>query len=174
MPTVIERPKAVTMKGNPLTLVGPRLEPGDKAPDFRVVDQAWSPVTLASTGSRVRVFSVVPSLDTGICSAQTKRVNDAAARLKDTVGFYSISTDLPFAQKRWCSEAAVDLVTTLSDHIETSFGQAYGTLVKEMRIESRAIFILDAQGVIRYVEYVPEIAQHPDYDAALAALAKLV
>jgi thiol peroxidase len=154
--------------------VGPELKAGDRAPDFSVVDLSWSRVTLASTGSRARLFSVVPSLDTGICSAQTKRMNDEAARLGDRVGFYTFSMDLPFGSKRWCGDNGVANVTVLADHIDASFGLAYGTLVKERRHESRAIFVLDAQGILRHVEYVKEMAEHPNYEAALAALSKLV
>lgn len=174
MPTMTERTNAFTVKGKPVTLVGPELKPGDRAPDFKVVDQGWSPVTLATTGNRARFFSVVPSLDTGICSAQTKRFDEESARLGDAVAFYSISMDLPFGTKRWSAESHAERVAVLSDHIDASFGQAYGTLVKEMRMESRAVFIIDANGIIRYVEYVPEMAQHPNYEAALAALTSLV
>jgi thiol peroxidase len=151
-----------------LTLVGPELKPGDPAPDFEVVDNSLNPVNLAATGNAVRIFSVVPSLDTPVCDAQTKRFNDEAAKLAG-VEVYTISMDLPFAQKRWCGAFGVDRVKMLSDHRHASFGQAYGTLIKELRIESRAIFVLDKDNVIRYVEYVKEVADFPDYEAALNA-----
>lgn len=156
------------MKGNPLTLIGPELKVGDKAPDFEVVDGALAPVGLAGTGHNVRIFSVVPSLDTPVCDAQTKRFNEEAAKLSG-VDIYTISMDLPFAQKRWCGAFNVERVKMLSDHRAGSFGAAYGTLIKELRIESRAIFVLDKDNVLRHVEYVKEVPDHPNYDAALSA-----
>jgi thiol peroxidase len=164
----MERPGATTLKGNPLTLVGPELKPGDKAPDFEVVDVTLSPVNLSGTGNSVRIFSVVPSLDTPVCDAQTKRFNEEAAKLPG-VDIYTISMDLPFAQKRWCGAFGVDRVKMLSDHRSASFGANYGTLIKELRIECRAIFVLDKDNVIRHVEYVKEVGDHPNYEAALAA-----
>ncbi|MCL6507375.1 MAG: thiol peroxidase [Bryobacteraceae bacterium] len=169
----MERPGATTLKGNPLTLVGPELKPGDKAPDFEVVDLTLSPVNLAATGNSVRIFSVVPSLDTPVCDAQTKRFNEEAAKLPG-VDIYTISMDLPFAQKRWCGAFGVDRVKMLSDHRSASFGTNYGTLIKELRIECRAIFVVDKDNVIRHVEYVKEVGDHPNYEAALAAARALV
>lgn len=167
----MERTGAVTLKGNPMTLVGPEVKPGDKAPDFSVVDKNLKPVTLADTGNKVRIISVVPSLDTPVCDAQTKRFNTEASRLKDKdVDILSVSMDLPFAQRRWCDAFAVDDVRMLSDHKDASFGAAYGTLIKELRIESRAIFVLDRDNTIRYVEYVKEVTDHPNYEAALNAV----
>ena len=156
------------MKGNPLTLIGPQLEVGDHAPDFSVVDGSLSPVNLEKTGNHVRIISVVPSLDTPVCDLQTKRFNEEAAKLPG-VDILTISMDLPFAQKRWCGAFGVDRIKMLSDHRSASFGEAYGTLIKDLRIESRAIFVLDKDNVIRHVEYVKEVADHPNYDAALAA-----
>lgn len=164
----MERPGATTLKGNPLTLIGPELKSGDKAPNFEVTDNALQTVTLGSTGQAVRIFSVVPSLDTPVCDAQTKRFNEEAARLPG-VEIYTVSMDLPFAQKRWCGAMGVDKVKMLSDHKTGSFGQAYGTLIKELRIESRAIFVVDPNNVVRHAEYVKEVADHPNYDAALSA-----
>lgn len=164
----MERPGATTLKGNPLTLLGPELKVGDKAPDFKAVDDSLKPVDLAATGSGVRIFSVVPSLDTPVCDAQTKRFNEEAGKLGD-IKIYTFSMDLPFAQKRWCGAMGVDHVKMVSDHREGSFGQAYGTLIKEMRILSRAIFVLDKNNVIRHVQYVKEVGDHPNYEAALAA-----
>jgi thiol peroxidase len=164
----MERPGAVTMKGNPLTLLGPELKPGDKAPDFHVVDGTLSTVDLSKTGGKVRIVSVVPSLDTPVCDLQTKRFNEEAAKLPN-VDILTVSMDLPFAQKRWCGAFGIDNVKMLSDHRDASFGMAYGTLVKDMRIECRAIFVLDSGNVIRHVEYVKEIADHPNYEAALSA-----
>ncbi|MBM3775679.1 MAG: thiol peroxidase [Acidobacteria bacterium] len=164
----MERPGATTLKGNPLTLLGPELKPGDKAPDFRLVDNSLNTVTLADTGSSVRIISVVPSLDTPVCDAQTKRFNEEAARLPD-VSIVTVSMDLPFAQKRWCGAFGVDRLQMLSDHRDGSFGSSYGTLIKELRIESRAIFVVDRNNVIRHAEYVKEVADHPNYDTALSA-----
>jgi thiol peroxidase len=151
-----------------MTLIGPELRVGDAAPDFDVVNDSLQRVTLETTGNKVRVFSVVPSLDTPVCDAQTKRFNDEAARLGG-VDFYTVSMDLPFAQKRWCGAFGVDHVKMLSDHRNASFGEHYGTLIKELRIESRAIFVVDGENKVRHVEYVKEVADFPNYEAALAA-----
>jgi thiol peroxidase len=156
------------LKGNPLTLIGPELKAGDKAPDFNLVDNGLKNVTLADTGNNVRILSVVPSLDTPVCDAQTKRFNEEAAKLPG-VDILSVSMDLPFAQKRWCGAFGVDNVKMLSDHRDGSFGSHYGTLIKELRIESRAIFVLDRSNTVRHAEYVKEVAEHPNYDAALSA-----
>ena len=164
----MERKGAVTLRGNPLTLIGPELKAGDAAPDFECVDFTLKPVTLAGTGSNVRIFSVVPSLDTPVCDAQTKRFNDELAKLPG-VEVLTVSMDLPFAQKRWCGAFGVDRVKMLSDHKSGSFGAAYGTLIKELRIQSRAIFVVDKDNVVRHVEYVKEVTDHPDYQAALQA-----
>jgi len=149
----MERLGATTMRGNPLTLIGPELKAGDKAPDFKLVDNSLKNVTLADTGHNVRIISVVPSLDTPVCDAQTKRFNEEAAKLPG-VDILTVSMDLPFAQKRWCGAFGVDKVKMLSDHRDGSFGSNYGTLIKDLRIESRAIFVLDQSNTIRHVEYV--------------------
>ena len=149
-------------------MLGPALKPGDKAPDFKAVDDSLKDVNLAGTGNGVRIFSVVPSLDTPVCDAQTKRFNEEAGKLPD-VTMYTFSMDLPFAQKRWCGAYGVDHVKMVSDHRDGSFGQAYGTLIKDLRIMSRAIFVIDKSNVIRHAEYVKEVADHPNYEAALAA-----
>jgi len=156
------------MRGNPLTLIGPELKVGEKAPDFKLVDNNLKNVTLADTGRNVRIISVVPSLDTPVCDAQTKRFNEEAAKLP-AVDILTVSMDLPFAQKRWCGAFGVDKVKMLSDHRDGSFGSNYGTLIKDLRIESRAIFVLDTNNTIRHVEYVKEVAEHPNYDTALSA-----
>ena len=156
------------MRGNPLTLIGPELKPGDTAPDFSVTDNGLKPVTLKDTGNSVRIISVVPSLDTPVCDAQTKRFNEEAAKLPD-VEILTVSMDLPFAQKRWCGAFGVDKVKMLSDHRDGSFGTNYGTLIKDMRIESRAIFVIDQKNKIRHAEYVKEVADFPNYEAALTA-----
>lgn len=164
--------RTTTFKGGPLELVGPELKAGDAAPDFSAVDKGLQPVSLASTGSKVRVFSVVPSLDTPVCDMQTKKFNEAAASMSG-VDFYTVSVDLPFAQNRWCNSFGVDNVKMISDHRDVSFGQAYGTLIKDWRIESRAIFVVAPDNTLAYVEYVPEVADHPNYDAALAKAKEL-
>jgi len=168
----MERAGATTLRGNPLTLIGPELKAGDRAPEFEVVDTTLQPVSLAKTGGKVRIFSVVPSLDTPVCDMQTKRFNDEAAKLPG-VDIYTVSMDLPFAQKRWCGAFGVDNIKMVSDHKTGSFGEAYGTLIKELRIESRAIFVVDKEGTIRHAEYVKEVADHPNYDAALGCARSL-
>ena len=164
--------RTTNFKGMPFELAGPELKVGDTAPDFQAVDKTLQPITLASTGERVRVFSVVPSLDTPVCDMQTKKFNDEAAKLP-SVGFYTVSVDLPFAQNRWCNNFGVDHIKMISDHKFASFAENYGTLIKDWRVESRAIFVVDAGNVIRYVEYVPEVAAHPDYEAALTKVREL-
>ncbi|MBL8173746.1 MAG: thiol peroxidase [Bryobacterales bacterium] len=164
----MERPGATTLRGNPLTLVGPELKAGDKAPNFETVDNALQTVDLGKTGNTVRIFSVVPSLDTPVCDAQTKRFNEEAAKLSG-VDIYTVSMDLPFAQKRWCGAFGVDKVKMISDHRAGSFGEAFGTLIKELRIHSRAIFVVDKDNTIAHAEYVKEVADHPNYETALAA-----
>jgi thioredoxin-dependent peroxiredoxin len=165
----MERPGATTLQGNPMTLIGPELKVGDTAPDFSMVDGSLKAVTLAGTGASTRIFSVVPSLDTPVCDAQTKRFNEESVKLPG-VEIYTVSMDLPFAQKRFCNSFAVDHIKMLSDHKDGSFGKAYGTLIKELRIHSRAIFVVGPDNKIKYVEYVPEVGSHPNYEAVLAAV----
>jgi thiol peroxidase len=172
MPT--ERPNATTMKGNPLTLLGDALKPGDKLPNFTVADNGLKPVTAADTNGTVRIVSTVPSLDTPVCDTETRRFNQEASQLGGQVKVLTVSMDLPFAQKRWCGAAGVNHVQTLSDYKTGDFGLATGTLIKELHLLSRAIFVVDKDGVVRYVEYVPEIASEPDYAKALAAAKALV
>lgn len=164
-----EREAAVTFQGGPLTLVGPELQVGDQAPDFDVIDGDLEAVNLASSAGKVRLIAAVPSLDTPVCSDQTKRFAEALSGLPDNVQVLTISADLPFAQGRWCGAEGVEM-TTLSDHRELSFANAYGVLIKELKLLTRAIFVVDAEDKITYVEIVPEVTDHPDYDAALAAV----
>jgi thiol peroxidase len=164
-----ERKGAVTMRGNPLTLVGPELKAGDRAPDFQALDGKLQEVTLGASQGKVRIFSVIPSLDTPVCDQQTRRFNQEAAGLGDDVVIYTVSADLPFAANRWCGAAGVDKVKTLSDHRAMAFGDAWGTHVKELRLDARAVFVVDAKDKVVHAEYVKEIAEHPNYDAALAA-----
>ena len=166
---MMERENAVTLKGNPFTLVGPELKVGDQAPEFETIGKDLKPVTLADTGDGVRVFSVVPSLDTPVCDAQSRRFSEEAVQLPN-VTFYTISMDLPFSQSRWCGAAGVENLTMLSDHRGAVFGSNYGTLIKELRLNCRAIFVVDQEGTLRHVEYVREVAEHPDYEAALQAM----
>ena len=154
-----------------MTLIGPELKVGDSAPDFSVVDDSLKDVNLATTGTGTRIFSVVPSLDTPVCDAQTKRFNEESARLPG-VQIFTVSMDLPFAQKRFCNSFALDNIRMLSDHRSGSFGEAYGTLIKDLRIHSRAIFVVGSDNKLRYVEYVPEVGSHPNYEAVLAAVTK--
>ncbi|HOZ49840.1 MAG TPA: thiol peroxidase [Candidatus Hydrogenedentes bacterium] len=165
-----ERPGAVTFQGNPLTVLGDPLEVGDAAPDFELLSNALEPVCLADSAGKVRLISVVPSLDTPVCDTQTRKFNEKIAACGDNVVGLTVSADLPFAQARWCGAAGIDRVQTLSDHRTMAFGDAYGTHIKELRLEARAVFVVDAEGIIRYVQYVPEITTEPDYEAALAAL----
>lgn len=163
-----ESARTTTLKGNPFPLAGPQLNVGDTAPDFEVVDGSLQKMNLEKTGKAVRIFSVVPSLDTPVCDAQTKRFEDEAGKMSE-VRIYTISMDLPFAQKRWCGSFGINRVSMLSDHLTGSFGEHYGTLIPDLRIESRAIFVLDADGKLKHVEYVKEVGDHPDYEAALGA-----
>ena len=159
---------SVTFKGNPVTLVGNEVKVGQKAPNFSVLANDLSTVTLDDTKGRVRIISVVPSLDTAVCDQQTRRFNEEAASL-DGVSILTISVDLPFAQKRWCAAAGIEQVQTLSDHRTLSFGQAYGTVIEELRLLTRAVFVVDRNDTITYAEYVPEVTGHPNYEAALEA-----
>jgi thiol peroxidase len=169
-----ERTGLITMRGNPLTLIGQEIKPGDPAPDFESLDNELKPVRFSSFRGKVVVISAVPSLDTPVCDMETRRFNSEAAKLSDDIIILTISMDLPFAQKRWCGAAGVDKVITLSDHREAEFGNAYGVLIKELRLLARAVFVADAEGVVRYVQLVKEVAEEPDYDAVISAAKKLV
>jgi thiol peroxidase len=166
-----KRSNAVTFKGNPLTLVGPQLKAGDKAPNFSCLN-GLDPVTLASTPAKARLFCAVPSLDTPVCSMETKKFDEAIASFKDKLAAYTVSLDLPFAQKRFCTAENVANMQTLSDVHDRSFGQNYGVLIEGLPLAllSRAVFVVDKNGTITYAEYVPEVASHPNYDAAIAAV----
>lgn len=169
-----ERTGLVTMKGNPITLMGPELKVGDKAPDFVAVDNDLNPVSFDSFRGKVCILSSVPSLDTPVCDMETRRFNAEAGLLGGKVEIITISMDLPFAQKRWCGAAGVDRVQTLSDHRDAAFGQAYGVLIKGLRLLARAVFVVDEEGIIRYTELVNEIASEPNYDSVLQAVKELV
>ena len=169
----IERPGVVTLKGGELTLLGPELKVGVQAPDFAVVDKDLKPVSLTDTEGSVRIFSVVPSLDTPVCDTQTRRFNREASELPG-VQIYTISMDLPFAQSRWCAAAEISKIKMLSDYQTGDFGQKYGTLIKGLRLDTRAIFVVDQEGTLQHVEYVGEVGDHPDYEAALQVARKLI
>jgi thiol peroxidase len=167
-----ERTGVVTFKGNPVTLSGPEIKPGQTAPDFNVVDNGLQTVRLSDAGGKVLILSSVPSLDTPVCDRETRRFNEEASKLGDQVEVWTISMDLPFAQKRWCGAADITRVRTVSDFREHSFGQSYGVLIKDTAlagIDARAIFVVGKDGKIKHVEYVKEIANEPDYEAALKA-----
>ncbi|WP_248924895.1 thiol peroxidase [Paenibacillus hamazuiensis] len=169
-----ERTGVATLKGNPITLVGPELKAGDKAPDFKLNKNLTEQVSLSDYAGKVKLISVVPSLDTGVCDAQTRRFNEEAAKLGENVVILTVSVDLPFAQSRWCGAAGVDKVITLSDYKDRNFGQSYGVLIKELQLDMRSIFVLDANDTIQYVEYLKEMTEHPNYEAAVEAVKKLV
>ncbi|MFC5558302.1 thiol peroxidase [Ureibacillus thermophilus] len=164
----------VTFKNKPVTLLGNEVKVGDKAPDFTVLANDLSPVTLKDSEGKIRLFATVPSLDTGVCDAETRRFNEEASKLGEDVVVYTVSVDLPFAQKRWCGAAGIDRVITVSDHKDLSFGKAYGVVIEELRLLARAVFVVDREGVVRYVEYVSETTNHPNYEAAIAAVKELL
>ena len=168
-----ERTDLVTMKGQSLTLLGSEVRVGQKAPDFEVVANDLSTVKFSSFLGKVCIISSVPSLDTSVCDMMTRRFNQEADKLGQDVVVLTISMDLPFAQKRWCSAAGVKNVQTLSDHREASFGKAFGVLIKELRLLARAVFVVDNEGVLGYTQIVPEMTDEPDYEAALNAVKQL-
>ncbi len=168
-----ERTGVVTFQGAPLTLVGSEIRVGDMAPDFSVVDNDLNPATLADFKGKKLVIAAVPSLDTPVCDMEVRRFNAEAASLSSDVKILTMSMDLPFAQKRWCGAAGVDAVQTLSDYMDASFGEAYGVLIKELRLLARAVFVVDPGGKVLHVEYVPDITHEPDYQKALDAVKSL-
>ena len=170
----MERKDVITMKGNPLTLVGDEVKVGDAAADFEVVANDLSTVKLSSFLGKVCIISSVPSLDTPVCDTMTRRFNEAAGELGEDVVVLTISMDLPVAQSRWCGAAGVENVQILSDHREADFGEAFGVLIKELRLLARAVFVVNKEGIIRYIEIVDELTNEPDYEAALKAAKELV
>jgi len=164
-----ERTGIITMRGNALTLAGSPVQVGQQAPAFTALDTNLAPRTLSEFKGKVVILSVVPSLDTPTCDLQTRRFNAEAAGLSQDVAILTVSMDLPFAQKRWCGAAGVDQLTTLSDHRDASLGLGYGLLIKELRLLARAVLVIDRKGVVVYQQIVPEVADEPDYAAALAA-----
>ncbi len=168
-----ERTGKITMKGNPLTLMGRELKIGDTAPDVVLANNDLASVSLSSYQGKVCIISSVPSLDTPVCDMETRRFNEEAGTLGDDVAIITVSMDLPFAQKRWCGAAGVDKVITLSDYGDMSFGNAYGVLIKELKLLARAVFVLDRQGIIQYIQLVNEVTEEPNYQEILDAVGKL-
>jgi thiol peroxidase len=167
----MKRTAAVTLKGNPVDLKGRALKVGDEAPDFKLQDNALGDVTLASSAGKTRIIATIPSLDTSVCALETKRFNDEAKNLSN-VEVLVVSMDLPFGAKRWCGTENVESAKTLSAHRCTDFGNDYGVLISGGPLDrcfARAIFVVDAAGKIKHVEYVSEISAHPNYEAAIAA-----
>ena len=167
-----ERTGLITFLGNPLTLLGSAPKVGDKAPDFTVLNNDLGEASLSTYAGKTLVLSSVPSLDTPVCDMETRRFNQEAAKLGDDVQILTVSMDLPFAQKRWCGAAGVDKVATLSDHRQASFGEAYGLLIKELRLLARAVMVVNKNGTLDYVQLVPEVTNEPDYDAVIQAVKK--
>lgn len=163
----------VTFKNNPVTLLGNEVKVGDAAPDFTVLANNLNPVTLADTNRTIRLISVVPSIDTGVCSEQTRNFNKEAVSLGEDVRVLTISVDLPFAQARWCAAEGIENVQTLSDHRDLSFGKAYGVVIEELRLLARSVFVIDKDNQVTYVEYVSEVTDHPDYEKAIEAVKQL-
>ncbi|MCM3731027.1 thiol peroxidase [Fictibacillus nanhaiensis] len=159
---------SVTFKEKPVTLLGNQVKAGDQAPDFKVLANDLSEVTLADSKGSVRLIAAVPSVDTGVCDAEVRRFNEEASKL-DHVKVLTISVDLPFAQKRWCAAAGIENVQTLSDHRDLSFGKAYGVAIEELRLLARSVFVIDSSDKVTYVEYVDEVTNHPNYEAAIEA-----
>jgi thiol peroxidase len=167
-----ERTGAVTMRGNPMTLVGPELKAGQKAPAFTAVGKGLAPVTLDQFKGKVKIIAAIPSIDTPVCDAETRRFNEEASKLPGDVQILTISMDLPFAQARWCGAAGVDKVITISDWRAAEFGQKYGALIKELHLLARAVFVIDKNDNVVYSEYVKEVANQPNFEAALEAARK--
>ncbi len=165
----MERNGVITFQGNPLTLLGPALKPGDKAPAFTLLDGEMQPLSLMDLSGKVKIISVTPSLDTPVCDLQLRRFNTEASGLLGDVIVLNVSMDLPFAIARFCTSAGIEKAKALSDHRDAGFGLAYGVLIKELRLLARAVFVVDRNDVVRYIEIVPEITNHPDYEKAVAA-----
>ena len=170
----MDRTGVITFLGGPLTLVGPEIKVGQKAPDFTVVDNGLATKSLKDFAGKTVVISVTPSLDTPVCDLETRRFNKEAELLGPEINVLTISMDLPFAQKRWCGAAGVKAVHTYSDHQKADFGKAYGVLIKELRLLARAVFIVDKDGIVKYVQLVPEVSKEPNYEEILTALKALI
>jgi len=160
--------------GNPVTLLGKEIKPGDKAPDFTVLDNSLSPKSLKDYSNKIKIVSVYPSIDTGVCSKQSHRFNSEAGTFPDDIVVLSISNDLPFALGRFCGAEGIDNLVTLSDHKDVDFGTRYGFLIEELRLLARGVVVIDKENKVQYVEYVKEIGEEPDYDKALQVAKKLL
>ncbi len=171
---MVERKGEITFQGNPLTLIGTEVKVGDSAPDATLLSNDLSPVQLSIYKGKVCIISVVPSLDTPVCDMQTRKFNEEAGNLGDNVVILTASMDLPFAQSRWCGAAGVEKVVTLSDHRDANFGEAFGVLIKELRLLARAVFVVDKDGTVQYIQLVKEVTEEPDYGAVIEAVKKLV
>jgi thiol peroxidase len=169
-----ERTGVITAGGAPLTLLGNELKVGDKAPGFTAVDNDMQPFKLSELAGKVVILSAVTSLDTGTCDVETRRFNTEAGKLGDGVAILTISMDLPFAQKRWCGAAGIDQVKVVSDYMAAEFGEKYGVLIKELHLLARTLFVVDSDGIVRYIQIVSENSHEPDYDAVLAAARELL
>lgn len=167
---MIERIHAVAHRGKPLTLIGPELKVGDRAPEFRMHDKAFNDVHLADSAGHVRFFSVVPSFDTSVCSIQIKKFNEKLAEFESKAKLFMISAELPYNQTRYCGDNSITNMQALSDHYDMSFGSGYGLHIKERRYHARAVIIVDKNDRISYIEVLPDIVLEPDYDKAIAAL----
>lgn len=165
--------RQVTMQGNPLNLMGKDVKIGDAAPDFIVLDNGLAPKSLKDFAGKKLIISSVPSLDTPVCDTETRKFNEMAAKMGDDVAVLTISMDLPFAQARWCGAAGIEQVVTLSDYTQAAFGDAYGVLIEGLRLLARAVFVVDANGIIQHTQLVPEITEEPDYEAVLNAVKAL-
>ena len=161
----------VTFNQDPVTLLGTEVKIGDDAPDFTVLSNDLKEVSLKDYDGKVKLITTVPSVDTGVCSQETKRFNEEADKL-DNVHVLTVSMDLPFAQTRWCAANGVENLDTLSDHRDADLGKNYGVLIKELRLLARAVFVVDSSNKVTYVEYVDEVTDFPDYEAALSAVKK--
>jgi thiol peroxidase len=164
----------VTLKGKPLTLLGQELKVGDKAPEFQVIDKSMNPVKLSDFKGKTILISVTPSVDTSVCDLQAKRFNKMATEVSKDVVILNISVDLPYALTRWCAATGSDQIKTLSDHRDLDFGIKYGLVIKEMMLLFRSVWIIDKNGIIQYIQIVPEFVNEPDYEDAFNALKKLV
>lgn len=169
----MERKGVVTFKGNPLTLLGSEIKVGDKAPDFTVINKELKEARFKDFAGIIKLISVTPSLDTPLCDMQARKFNEEAAKLPAEVEIMNISMDLPFAINRFCSTAGIERIKTFSDHRNASFGMAYGVLIKELRLLSRSVFVINKKDVIHYMEIVPDITMSINFEKALAAAKKL-
>ena len=169
-----ERTGVVTLQGNPLTLVGPEIKVGDKAPDFKVNEGLGKVVSLDSYEGKIKIFNVIVSVDTPVCDVQTRRFSKEAESLPENVEILTVSMDLPFAMSRYCGNAGIEKLKNVSDYQFASFGENYGTLIKENRLLARAIFVVDQENIVRHAEYVPEVAEEPNYDNALEVVKSLI